>query len=50
MTAKASPAGALVVDAKDDEAEAFYRHHGFVPFGSQARQLVLPLTKLAAKE
>ena len=34
---------ALVVDAKDDQAEAFYRHHGFVPFGSQARQLVLPL-------
>jgi ribosomal protein S18 acetylase RimI-like enzyme len=37
---------ALVVDAKDDEAEAFYRHHGFVPFGGQAGQLVLPLTKL----
>jgi ribosomal protein S18 acetylase RimI-like enzyme len=41
---------ALVVDAKDDEAEAFYRHHGIVPFGSQARQLVLPLTRLSAKE
>jgi GNAT superfamily N-acetyltransferase len=40
---------ALVVDAKDDEAEAFYRHHGFVAFGSQPRQLVLSLTKLAAK-
>ena len=37
---------ALVVDAKDDAAEAFYRHHGFVAFGSQARQLILPLTKL----
>ena len=36
---------ALIVDAKDDPAEAFYRHHGFVPFGSQPRQLVLPLTK-----
>ena len=34
---------ALVMDAKDDQAEAFYQHHGFVPFGSQARQLVLPL-------
>ena len=27
---------ALVVDAKDAQAEAFYRHHGFLPFGSQA--------------
>jgi GNAT superfamily N-acetyltransferase len=34
---------ALVVDAKDEPAEAFYRHHGFVPLGSQSRQLVLPL-------
>jgi GNAT superfamily N-acetyltransferase len=39
---------ALIVDAKDDQAEAFYRHHGFVPFGSQSRQLVLPLAKLIA--
>ena len=37
---------ALVVDAKDDQAEAFYLHHGFVPFGSQPRQLVLPLIGL----
>ena len=41
---------ALVVDAKDDQAETFYRHHGFVPFGSQPRQLVLPLTNLVIKE
>jgi GNAT superfamily N-acetyltransferase len=34
---------ALVVGAKDERAEAFYRHHGFVAFGGQARQLVLPL-------
>jgi GNAT superfamily N-acetyltransferase len=38
---------ALVVDAKDDQAEAFYRHHGFVSFGGQARQLVLPLATFA---
>jgi predicted GNAT family N-acyltransferase len=38
---------ALVVDARDDQAEAFYRHHGFVPFGSQERQLVLPLAGLS---
>jgi ribosomal protein S18 acetylase RimI-like enzyme len=41
---------ALIVDAKDDQAEAFYRHHGFVSFGSQPRQLVLPLTNLILKE
>lgn len=37
---------ALVVDAKDDHAAAFYRHHGFTPFTSQAKQLYLPLTRL----
>ncbi len=36
---------ALVVDAKDDQAEAFDRHHGFLAFGNAARQLVLPLPK-----
>ncbi len=40
---------ALVVDAQDDQAEAFYRHHGFVFFGSQPRQVVLPLTNLMIK-
>ncbi|QSA99215.1 GNAT family N-acetyltransferase [Methylococcus sp. EFPC2] len=35
---------ALVVDAKDDHAAAFYRHHGFVAFGSLPHQWVLPLT------
>lgn len=37
---------AMVVDAKDEAAEAFYGHHGFVTFGSQVKQLILPLTKL----
>jgi ribosomal protein S18 acetylase RimI-like enzyme len=37
---------ALVVDAKDDQAEAFYRHHGFASFGSAPRQLILSLAKL----
>jgi GNAT superfamily N-acetyltransferase len=40
---------ALVVDAKDDQAETFYRHHGFVPFGSQPVQLVLPLASFVVK-
>lgn len=35
---------ALLVDAKDEQAEAFYRHHGFATFGSLPRQLLLPLT------
>jgi GNAT superfamily N-acetyltransferase len=38
---------ALVVDAKDEQAEAFSRHHGFVPFGSRPMQLVLPLATFA---
>jgi len=38
---------ALVVDAKDGQAEAFYRHHGFVGFGSAPKQLILPLASPA---
>jgi ribosomal protein S18 acetylase RimI-like enzyme len=38
---------AMVVDAKDAQAEAFYLHHGFVPFGGRSDQLVLPLAKFA---
>jgi GNAT superfamily N-acetyltransferase len=34
---------ALVVDAKDEPAQAFYPHHGFFPFGNPPRQLLLPL-------
>ncbi len=40
---------ALVVDAKDDAAVAFYRHHGFEPLGRQARQLVLPLSSFTKR-
>jgi GNAT superfamily N-acetyltransferase len=36
---------ALVVDAKDQQAESFYLHHGFVPFGDTRRTLILPLPK-----
>lgn len=38
---------ALVVDAKDESAAAFYRHHGFVALGTLSRQLVLPLATFA---
>ena len=36
----------VVVDAKDDEAAAFYEHHGFTMLSAEARQLILPLTNL----
>jgi ribosomal protein S18 acetylase RimI-like enzyme len=37
---------ALVVDAKDEQAERFYLHHGFVAFGDKRRAaLMLPLPK-----
>ena len=37
----------VVVDAKDDSAEAFYRKHGFIPFGGCARKLFLPMKTIA---
>jgi GNAT superfamily N-acetyltransferase len=36
---------ALLVDAKDDTAAAFYRHHGFEPLGEQGRTLFVPLAR-----
>lgn len=37
---------ALVVDAKDETAAAFYRHLGFVPLMGDGLTLVMPLAKL----
>jgi GNAT superfamily N-acetyltransferase len=37
---------ALVVDAKDDNAQAFYLHHGFANFGSSPLHLIQPLTNI----
>ena len=34
---------ALVVDAKDNEVAAFYRHHGFSAFASNPLQLIAPI-------
>jgi ribosomal protein S18 acetylase RimI-like enzyme len=34
---------AVLVDAKDDAAAAFYRHHGFQPFAARPRTLFLPI-------
>ena len=42
--ANAAPAVfALLVDAKDDGAARFYRHHGFLPFVSRERSFFLPV-------
>lgn len=40
---------AMVVDAKDDAAVAFYRHHGFESFGGKDRQMIISLKHFAAK-
>jgi GNAT superfamily N-acetyltransferase len=37
---------AMVVDAKDASAEAFYRHHGFAAYGSIPGRLMAPLSGL----
>lgn len=34
---------ALAVDAIDEDAQSFYRHHGFTAFASTPRTLILPL-------
>jgi ribosomal protein S18 acetylase RimI-like enzyme len=41
------PAFALIVDAKDKQAAAFYRHHGFLALQSNPLTLFLPLAAAA---
>ena len=36
---------ALIVDAKDEQAESFYLHHGFVSFVHSPTTFILPLAK-----
>ncbi len=38
---------AVVVDAKDDAAEAFYRHYGFIALQLQPRRLFLAMKTVA---
>jgi ribosomal protein S18 acetylase RimI-like enzyme len=40
------PAVVLVVDAKDEPAAAFYRHHGFTPLMESSLALYLPLASV----
>lgn len=37
---------AMIVDARDDAAAAFYRKYGFIPFADNERQLMLPMATL----
>ncbi len=37
---------ALMVDAKDDVAAAFYRHHGFITLPDTSLTLFLPLSSV----
>jgi hypothetical protein len=34
---------AVVVDAKNEQAKAFYEYHQFIPFAQQPRRLYLPM-------
>ena len=40
---------ALMVDAKDEAAAAFYRHHGFIALPHAAQTLFLPLASVPAR-
>ena len=40
---------AMIVDAKDDQAAAFYRHHGFISYGSSPFRLIAPMKELLVK-
>lgn len=37
---------AVIVDAKDDTAAAFYRKYGFIPFTGEGRRLFLPMATI----
>ena len=41
---------ALIVDAKDDTAATFYRHHGFIPLPDTPLTLFLPLATVQASQ
>ncbi|GHU08444.1 hypothetical protein FACS1894158_17720 [Betaproteobacteria bacterium] len=40
------PAAVLIVDAKDDQAAAFYQHHDFSVLGNSSLSLFLPLATI----
>ena len=38
---------AVQVDAKDDQAAAFYQHFGFIPFVDAPMRLFMPMSEVA---
>jgi ribosomal protein S18 acetylase RimI-like enzyme len=40
------PAAVLIVNAKDDQAAAFYQHHGFISLADAPLTLFLPLASV----
>ena len=46
LASQALAVHAMIGDARDDAAAAFYRKYGFIPFTDDVRQLLLPLTPL----
>lgn len=38
---------AVILDAKDEQAESFYRHFDFLPFQRSPRRLFLPMRQIA---
>ncbi|MBL8293815.1 MAG: GNAT family N-acetyltransferase [Bryobacterales bacterium] len=42
VLASAPAVYAFLVDAKDERATAFYRHHGFIPVADRPRTLFSP--------
>lgn len=47
LAASQVAAMAILVDAKDESAAAFYRHFGFLPLQEQPRRLFLPMKTAA---
>jgi GNAT superfamily N-acetyltransferase len=43
------PAAVLIVDAKDEHAAAFYRHHNFSALGNSSLSLFLPLATIRTR-
>ena len=43
VASRAVASVAVVVDAKDDNALAFYQRYGFIPFADEPKRLFLPM-------
>ena len=43
VTSRELASVAVIVDAKDDNALAFYRRYGFIPFADEPKRLFLPM-------